>query len=243
VYLYHNLDSGFRAKLDLDAAGLITSYQGVWQSVGHSAGNSMNNTPSTTFAGALLAEHTSQELGDHAADVEWLVGCWFAVVHDYDEDGTVRVGSGEWWFNWILEGRAIQDVWIVPPRDLRKAPAKRTPPTIDTARLYAPIASRTGCGASCGSIRYRALGTSFLDVAQATELYSKGLWTDGQFVGASTTSLPRTLFGVERASARTVYGERRRNSSSRELFDVHDRSPHIAPWKMSGFCPVMGIRL
>src|SRR5689334_14752124 len=27
-----------------------------------------------------------------------------------------REETGEWHFAWILEGRAIQDVWIVPPR-------------------------------------------------------------------------------------------------------------------------------
>ena len=31
----------------------------------------------------------------------------------------VRRELGEWHFAWVLEGRAIQDVWIVPPRRLR----------------------------------------------------------------------------------------------------------------------------
>jgi uncharacterized protein len=40
-------------------------------------------------------------------------------VRDFGVDGEVKRGSGEWWFSWVLEGRALQDVWIVPPRGLR----------------------------------------------------------------------------------------------------------------------------
>jgi uncharacterized protein len=41
-------------------------------------------------------------------------------VRDYGDDGSVKVSCGEWWFSWVLEGRAIQDVWIVPPRGQRR---------------------------------------------------------------------------------------------------------------------------
>lgn len=40
-------------------------------------------------------------------------------VFDYDVDGSVRTGTGEWSFSWVLEGRAVQDVWISPQRALR----------------------------------------------------------------------------------------------------------------------------
>ena len=72
------------------------------------------------FARALVSESPSPELGEHAADFDWLIGGWSAVVRDYSDDGNVLESSGEWWFSWVLEGRAIQDVWIVPPRDQRK---------------------------------------------------------------------------------------------------------------------------
>src|SRR5512144_931333 len=44
----------------------------------------------------------------------WLIGSWEmdAVVHV--DDGTVHKGPGEIHFGWVLEGRAIQDVWILP---------------------------------------------------------------------------------------------------------------------------------
>ncbi len=51
----------------------------------------------------------------------WLIGSWKLDVTRFLEDGSTRRQPGEWHFGWVLEGRAIQDVWIVPPRD----PARR----------------------------------------------------------------------------------------------------------------------
>ena len=45
-----------------------------------------------------------------------LVGSWELDVTRYLDDGSQRRLSGEWHFGWALEGRAIQDVWIVSPR-------------------------------------------------------------------------------------------------------------------------------
>jgi hypothetical protein len=44
------------------------------------------------------------------------VGSWDLDVRQFAEDGTERRRDGEWHFGWVLEGRGIQDVWIVPPR-------------------------------------------------------------------------------------------------------------------------------
>jgi hypothetical protein len=55
------------------------------------------------------------------------VGSWDLDVVYYDEEGKVRRRTpGEWHFGWVLEGRAIQDVWIVPPR--RDRPRVGPPP-------------------------------------------------------------------------------------------------------------------
>lgn len=53
----------------------------------------------------------------------WLVGSWALDVIDYDRQGGKRTGAGEVHFAWALEGRAIQDVWIMPPRSERSAGA------------------------------------------------------------------------------------------------------------------------
>jgi hypothetical protein len=44
----------------------------------------------------------------------WLIGDWtMEAVIDRD-DGTRFNGAGTIYFGWVLEGRAIQDVWILP---------------------------------------------------------------------------------------------------------------------------------
>ena len=47
-------------------------------------------------------------------------------VFDIESDGARRVTAGEWHFAWVLEGRALQDVLIVPRRADRhfETPAK-----------------------------------------------------------------------------------------------------------------------
>ena len=74
------------------------------------------------FTEALVAPGPSAELGAAANDFGWLEGGWNAEIRDFDADGQVRRGSGEWWFAWVLEGRAMQDVWIAPRRGERAGP-------------------------------------------------------------------------------------------------------------------------
>jgi hypothetical protein len=52
---------------------------------------------------------------------DWLIGDWEADVYDYQADGSKKNNTGEWHFSWVLEGRAIQDVWIVPKVSARSA--------------------------------------------------------------------------------------------------------------------------
>jgi hypothetical protein len=83
------------------------------------AGASMAS--SRKFEQALSANGPDSE---HAAEMKLydpILGDWDATVIDYDSDGKPTKSEGEWHFAWVLEGRAIQDVWIVPPRGIRKA--------------------------------------------------------------------------------------------------------------------------
>jgi uncharacterized protein len=118
-YRYTSLASGFTAMVEVDADGLPIEYAGVWRRVAE--GPAASRVPSTGFLGALESSGPSAELGDLAHDFGWLVGGWAAEVRDIDRDGRVHVGEGEWWFAWVLEGRAIQDVWISPSRGKRIA--------------------------------------------------------------------------------------------------------------------------
>jgi hypothetical protein len=68
------------------------------------------------------------------------VGSWELDVAQFAEDGTKRQRKGEWHFGWALEGRAIQDVWIVPPRgELRHGDAAANVDSYGTTlRVYDP---------------------------------------------------------------------------------------------------------
>lgn len=46
----------------------------------------------------------------------WLVGSWHMETLHHAGDGTIQRSTGECHFDWVLEGRAIQDIWIRPRR-------------------------------------------------------------------------------------------------------------------------------
>lgn len=68
------------------------------------------------------------------------IGSWDLDVTQFSEDGVPRRRKGEWHFAWTLEGRAIQDVWIVPPRgELRHGDAAANVNSYGTTlRVYDP---------------------------------------------------------------------------------------------------------
>jgi hypothetical protein len=58
--------------------------------------------------------------GDELMLFGQFVGAWDLEIVLYDLDGGIRAqGSGEWLFGWVLEGRAVQDVLVRPPRAQR----------------------------------------------------------------------------------------------------------------------------
>jgi hypothetical protein len=65
-----------------------------------------------TFAEALLAAGPAADRAEKMRLYGWLIGNWTldGVIHL--DDGTPHRDKGEIHFDWVLEGRAIQDVWI-----------------------------------------------------------------------------------------------------------------------------------
>jgi hypothetical protein len=94
----------------------------------------------SVFAQALISDGPSLKLSNSAAAVsDWLVGDWEAEVYDVQSDGSRTTKKGEWHFQWVLEGRAIQDVWIVPIREQRTAQSPATNNRYGTSlRIYDP---------------------------------------------------------------------------------------------------------
>ena len=114
---YLNVASGFSAELEVDDWSLPRHYAGIWRLIGRHDGPV--ELAGQGFSDALVATAPHQSLGQVSDDFSWLVGGWQAEVRDFDADGGTRNGVGEWWFSWVLEGRAMQDVWISPPRAAR----------------------------------------------------------------------------------------------------------------------------
>lgn len=69
---------------------------------------------SPSLVDALHADRPAPDRAGKMALYGWLVGRWDmdAVIHR--DDGTTHEGRGEIHFGWVLEGRAVQDVWILP---------------------------------------------------------------------------------------------------------------------------------
>ncbi|MGH9601033.1 MAG: hypothetical protein ACRD24_01480 [Terriglobales bacterium] len=96
------------------------------------------NPPS--FWESLRADGPRPEHAEKLMLYGQLVGSWEGDVFDYESDGTRRASRGEWHFGWVLEGRAIQDVFIVPPRSTRAGgvPAGQRNTYGATLRVYDP---------------------------------------------------------------------------------------------------------
>jgi hypothetical protein len=74
----------------------------------------------TGLPDALTAEGPNREHTDALMLFGQFVGEWELDWAAYDDDGQeVSTERGEWIFGWVLEGRAVQDVWIIPERGRR----------------------------------------------------------------------------------------------------------------------------
>lgn len=89
------------------------------------------------FVEALTCEHKNKALPEEYNYFGKLIGSW---NFDYVDHNTSRSVKGEWHFSWVLEGMAVQDVIILPSRDIRKG---NEPPHPDdeygtSLRVYNP---------------------------------------------------------------------------------------------------------
>jgi hypothetical protein len=65
---------------------------------------------------ALAATGRSREIPEAMDAYGWLIGSWELDLTGYDDQGNVVQTTGEAHFAWVLEGRAVQDVFINPRR-------------------------------------------------------------------------------------------------------------------------------
>lgn len=82
------------------------------------AGNGQAPTPDVRrdMITALPATGPHPSLGAEARVFDQLVGTWDCDYTFLAEDGTITHAAGELLFGWILDGRAVQDIWITYPQ-------------------------------------------------------------------------------------------------------------------------------
>jgi hypothetical protein len=67
-----------------------------------------------SFVDALHTAGPAADRTDKMGLYGWLIGDWEMDTVVHTDDGTTHEGHGEIHVGWVLEGRAIQDVWILP---------------------------------------------------------------------------------------------------------------------------------
>jgi hypothetical protein len=70
---------------------------------------------------SLVADTRAPEISESDDIYGWLAGSWELDVHHYRADVSARHLKAEAHFFRALEGRAVQDVWIMPARPARHA--------------------------------------------------------------------------------------------------------------------------
>ena len=84
-------------------------------------------TQHDSFLEAILSTGRSPEIPETADAYGWLIGGWnLDVCHYAAVDVTALRIKGEAHFGWVLEGRAVQDVWIMPRRSERAVDTGKT---------------------------------------------------------------------------------------------------------------------
>jgi hypothetical protein len=72
------------------------------------------NIASNELISVLHAEKPAADRADKLQLYGRFIGDWETKIIAHAPDGGRHEGSGEIHFGWILEGRAIQDVWMIP---------------------------------------------------------------------------------------------------------------------------------
>ena len=103
------------------AAGLLSSLSaGSRVAATQKDGNTATTDPRHGLATELNATGPHPSLGDQADVVGRLVGTWDVEYKHFAKDGKTTHRTGEFRVGWVMDGRAIQILWIVDPSGTRK---------------------------------------------------------------------------------------------------------------------------
>lgn len=95
-------------------------------------------SPSPASIDALHSDAPAPDRAERMALYAFLVGDWEMDAVYPLPDGSTRRTTGEIHAGWVLEGRALQDVWIVPKRGTRPADPQLGDFYGTTLRVYDP---------------------------------------------------------------------------------------------------------
>lgn len=91
---------------------------------------------------ALVAPGPHPSLGAHSDTYGRIIGSWTGELNRYQDGKSVASASVEAHFTWVLEGRAVQDVWITPARaDRQSSPGAGFNWYGSTLRVFDPATS------------------------------------------------------------------------------------------------------
>lgn len=88
-----------------------------------------------SFVDALTSNGKSVELPEEFNYFGKLIGSW---NFDYIDHNMSCSTKGEWHFSWVLEGMAVQDVVILPSRDIKNETPHPLTEYGTTLRIYNP---------------------------------------------------------------------------------------------------------
>jgi len=83
--------------------------------------SNMSDMRLSSLVDALHADHPAADRADKMGLYGWLIGRWTIDAIYHLNEGTIRRSRGEIHAGWVLEGRALHDVWIVRARDAQRA--------------------------------------------------------------------------------------------------------------------------
>jgi hypothetical protein len=110
--------------------------------VSHATKTGRTELVHSSFAEVLLADGPDVSRTNELELFSWLVGRWDLDVTTFPEDGTTHSGHGEIHAGWVLQGRAVQDVWMIPRLRERKPGIEPLPGAGNwygsTLRIYDP---------------------------------------------------------------------------------------------------------
>jgi hypothetical protein len=102
-------------------AGLLMSLSACGRvAASEKDGNAPATDPRLGLATELYATSPHPSLGKQAEVVGRLVGTWNVEYTQFAKDGKATHRTGEFIVGWVMDGRAIQDLWIVNPSGTRK---------------------------------------------------------------------------------------------------------------------------